>query len=188
MLLGRFLMIVPILALAGSLARKKIVPASAGTFPVTGVTFVVLLVGTVLLVGALNFLPALTLGPIVEHFLMLKGNSVLTIRIHLHYDSQTPFPFLTGTFVWPAIGDAFSKLEPAADGQESGHVRDHGRRGAHHRGHFPLARPDRGSSRKSPSGSGSPSCSPTSPKPSPKAAARPRPRRFAQARTRDQRQ
>src|SRR6202142_3252081 len=74
MLLGRFGMIVPLLALAGSLARKKIVPASAGTFPVTGFTFVVLLVGTVILVGALTFLPALALGPIVEHFLMLKGN------------------------------------------------------------------------------------------------------------------
>ena len=73
MLLGRFGMIVPLLALAGSLARKKIVPASAGTFPVTGITFVVLLVGTVILVGALTFLPVLTLGPIVEHFLMLKG-------------------------------------------------------------------------------------------------------------------
>ena len=73
MLLGRFGMIVPLLALAGSLARKKIVPASAGTFPVTGITFVVLLVGTVVLVGALTFLPALTLGPIVEHFLMLQG-------------------------------------------------------------------------------------------------------------------
>ena len=74
MLLGRFGMIVPLLALAGSLARKKIIPASAGTFPVTGFTFVTLLVGTVILVGALTFLPALTLGPIVEHFLMLKGN------------------------------------------------------------------------------------------------------------------
>ena len=74
MLLGRFGMIVPLLALAGSLAKKRIVPASAGTFPVTGVTFAVLLVGTVILVGALTFLPALTLGPIVEHFLMLKGN------------------------------------------------------------------------------------------------------------------
>ena len=73
MLLGRFGMIVPLLALAGSLAKKKIVPAGAGTFPVTGVTFAVLLVGTVILVGALTFLPALTLGPIVEHFLMLKG-------------------------------------------------------------------------------------------------------------------
>jgi len=67
-------MIVPLLALAGSLARKKIVPASAGTFPVSGFTFVALLVGTVVLVGALTFLPALALGPIVEHFLMLKGN------------------------------------------------------------------------------------------------------------------
>ncbi|HEY2083624.1 MAG TPA: potassium-transporting ATPase subunit KdpA, partial [Verrucomicrobiae bacterium] len=73
MLFGRFLMIIPIMALAGSLAQKKLVPASAGTFPVSGGTFVVLLLGTVLLVGALNFLPALTLGPIVEHFLMLKG-------------------------------------------------------------------------------------------------------------------
>ena len=53
---------------------KKIVPASAGTFPVSGFTFVVLLVGTVMLVGALTFLPALALGPVVEHFLMLKGN------------------------------------------------------------------------------------------------------------------
>jgi K+-transporting ATPase ATPase A chain len=74
MLLGRFGMIVPLLALAGSLARKKIIPAGAGTFPVTGLTFVVLLIGTVLLVGALTFLPALTLGPVVEHFLMLKGS------------------------------------------------------------------------------------------------------------------
>jgi K+-transporting ATPase ATPase A chain len=74
MLLGRFGMIVPLLALAGSLARKKIVPASAGTFSVSGFTFAALLVGTVILVGALTFLPALALGPIVEHFLMLKGN------------------------------------------------------------------------------------------------------------------
>jgi K+-transporting ATPase ATPase A chain len=73
MLFGRFLMIIPIMALAGSLAQKKLVPASAGTFPVSGGTFVVLLIGTVLLVGALNFLPVLALGPIVEHFLMLQG-------------------------------------------------------------------------------------------------------------------
>ena len=73
MLIGRFLMIVPILAMAGSLARKKIAPPSAGTFPVAGGTFVVLVLGTVLLVGALNFLPALTLGPVVEHFLTLQG-------------------------------------------------------------------------------------------------------------------
>jgi K+-transporting ATPase ATPase A chain len=73
MLIGRFLMIVPIMGLAGSLAAKKISPPSAGTFPVSGVTFVILLLGTVLLVGALNFLPALTLGPVIEHFLTNQG-------------------------------------------------------------------------------------------------------------------
>ncbi len=73
MLIGRFLMIIPIMALAGSLARKKIAPVSSGSFPVSGFTFVVLLLGTVLLVGALNFLPGLTLGPVVEHFLMAQG-------------------------------------------------------------------------------------------------------------------
>ena len=73
MLFGRFLMIVPIMALAGSLVQKKIAPASAGTFPVHGGTFLILLLGTVILIGALNFLPALTLGPIVEHFLMQGG-------------------------------------------------------------------------------------------------------------------
>jgi potassium-transporting ATPase potassium-binding subunit len=73
MLFGRFLMIVPIMALAGSLVQKKVAPPSAGTFPVHGGTFLILLLGTVLLIGALNFLPALTLGPIVEHFLMQGG-------------------------------------------------------------------------------------------------------------------
>jgi potassium-transporting ATPase potassium-binding subunit len=73
MLIGRFIMIIPILAIAGSLAQKKIAPASAGTFPVTGPTFVILLIGTVLLIGALNFVPALTLGPIVEHFQTVQG-------------------------------------------------------------------------------------------------------------------
>jgi potassium-transporting ATPase potassium-binding subunit len=73
MLAGRFLMIIPIMALAGSLVRKKIAPSGSGTFPVSGGTFVVLLLGTVLLIGALNFLPALALGPVVEHFLTLQG-------------------------------------------------------------------------------------------------------------------
>jgi K+-transporting ATPase ATPase A chain len=73
MLIGRFLMIVPILAMAGSLAQKKIAPPSAGTFPVSGGTFIVLLLGTVLLIGALNFLPVLALSPIVEHFLTAQG-------------------------------------------------------------------------------------------------------------------
>lgn len=74
MLIGRFLMIVPIMALAGSLVQKKVSPPGLGTFPVTGGTFIVLLIGTVVLLGALNFLPALALGPIVEHFLNLKAN------------------------------------------------------------------------------------------------------------------
>ncbi len=73
MLIGRFFMIIPIMALAGSLAQKKVAPASTGTFPVSGGTFIILLLGTVLLIGALNFLPALALGPIVEHFLTLQG-------------------------------------------------------------------------------------------------------------------
>ena len=72
-LFGRFLMIVPILGLAGNLAGKKLIPESSGTFRVEGVTFVFLLVGTVLLVGALTFLPALAMGPVVEHFLMKAG-------------------------------------------------------------------------------------------------------------------
>ena len=73
MLIGRFLMIVPVMALAGSLAGKQASPPSAGTFPVNGATFTFLLIGTVLLIGALNFLPALALGPIVEHFLTAQG-------------------------------------------------------------------------------------------------------------------
>jgi K+-transporting ATPase ATPase A chain len=73
MLFGRFLMIVPILALAGNLAGKKLIPASAGTFQCEGFTFVALLIGTVLLVGALTFLPALAMGPVVEHYLMHAG-------------------------------------------------------------------------------------------------------------------
>ncbi len=70
MLIGRFIMILPALALAGNLARKKRVAASGGSFPVSGPLFSSLLVGTVLIVGALTFFPALSLGPIVEHFLM----------------------------------------------------------------------------------------------------------------------
>lgn len=73
MLIGRFFMIVPIMAIAGSLVQKKVSPPSAGTFPVAGGMFVILLIGTVLLIGALNFLPALALGPIVEHFLTAQG-------------------------------------------------------------------------------------------------------------------
>ena len=75
MLLGRFMMAIPALALAGSLAPKKSIPPSAGTFPTTGWLFVALLVGVILIVGALTFFPALALGPLVEHFLMLAGKT-----------------------------------------------------------------------------------------------------------------
>ena len=73
MLIGRFLMIVPMLAVAGSLAAKKIVPPSAGTFPTHGPLFVGLLVGVILIVGGLTYFPALALGPMVEHFAMNAG-------------------------------------------------------------------------------------------------------------------
>jgi K+-transporting ATPase ATPase A chain len=73
MLIGRFLFLIPLLAVAGSLAAKKKVPVTSGTFPTHGPLFVGLLVGTVLIIGALTFFPALSLGPIVEHFLMHGG-------------------------------------------------------------------------------------------------------------------
>ena len=73
MLVGRFLFIIPALAIAGSLAAKKLVPVTSGTLPTNGSLFVVLLIGTVVIVGALTYFPALSLGPIVEHFQMLNG-------------------------------------------------------------------------------------------------------------------
>jgi K+-transporting ATPase ATPase A chain len=73
MFIGRFLMIVPMLAIAGSLAAKKIVPPSAGTFPTDGGLFVGLLIGVIVIIGGLTFFPALALGPIVEHLAMMAG-------------------------------------------------------------------------------------------------------------------
>jgi K+-transporting ATPase ATPase A chain len=73
MLAGRFLMIVPALAIAGSMVDKKVTPAGLGTFPTTGGLFVALLVSVVLIVGALTFFPALSLGPVVEHFAAAAG-------------------------------------------------------------------------------------------------------------------
>ena len=73
MLVGRFLFIIPAMAIAGSLAAKKLVPITSGTLPTNGSLFVILLIGTVLIIGALTYFPALSLGPIVEHFQMLNG-------------------------------------------------------------------------------------------------------------------
>jgi len=70
-LIGRFMMLLPLLAIAGSLASKKQVPVSAGTFPTHGPLFVTLLIGVVVIVGALTYFPALSLGPIVEHLMLI---------------------------------------------------------------------------------------------------------------------
>jgi K+-transporting ATPase ATPase A chain len=75
MLVGRFFMIIPMLAIAGNLAKKKTVPASAGTFPVTTPLFAILLVSVIVIVGALTFFPALSLGPVLEHLQMMAGKT-----------------------------------------------------------------------------------------------------------------
>jgi K+-transporting ATPase ATPase A chain len=73
MLIARFLFIIPALAIAGSLAAKKLIPVTSGTLPTDGSLFVILIIGTVVIVGALTYFPALSLGPIVEHFQMVNG-------------------------------------------------------------------------------------------------------------------
>jgi K+-transporting ATPase ATPase A chain len=74
MFVGRFFMIVPAMAIAGSLAAKKSIPPSMGTFPTTGGLFIGLVTGLILIMGGLTFFPALALGPIVEHLAMTAGN------------------------------------------------------------------------------------------------------------------
>jgi len=76
MFIGRFFMIIPIMAIAGSLVTKKVLPPSAGTFPTHGTLFVFLLVGIILIVGGLTFFPALSLGPIVDHLKMIAGETL----------------------------------------------------------------------------------------------------------------
>jgi K+-transporting ATPase ATPase A chain len=73
MFIGRFMMAIPMLAIAGNLAGKKIVPESAGTFPVTTPLFTILLTSVIVIVGALTFFPALSLAPILEHLLLRSG-------------------------------------------------------------------------------------------------------------------
>jgi K+-transporting ATPase ATPase A chain len=73
MLIGRFGVIVPVMAIAGSMARKKITPVSSGTFKTDNWLFVLLLIGVILIVGGLTFFPPLALGPIAEHYLMHLG-------------------------------------------------------------------------------------------------------------------
>jgi len=83
MALGRFAFIIPTLAVAGSLVSKKRVPSSSGTFPTHGALFVGLLVGTVIVIGALTFFPALSLGPLVEHYLMHQGKLFSSLMLSI---------------------------------------------------------------------------------------------------------
>jgi K+-transporting ATPase ATPase A chain len=76
MVAGRFLLMVPVLVLAGNLAAKKTVPSGSGSFPVHGATFIVILIGTIIIVGLLTFFPALSLGPVVEHFIMIHSGTL----------------------------------------------------------------------------------------------------------------
>jgi K+-transporting ATPase ATPase A chain len=73
MLVGRYLFVVPVIAIAGSMGCKRVMATSAGTFPTDGTIFIVLLVGVILIVGALTFFPALSLGPVLEHLRMVAG-------------------------------------------------------------------------------------------------------------------
>ena len=119
MFVGRFFMIIPAMAIAGSLAAKKTLPASAGTFPTHGGLFIGLLVGVILIVGGLTFFPALALGPIVEQLAMTRRAVVLIALTGVasmetsQLRKRTPVTSLTDPkIVWPAIGSAFAKLDP----------------------------------------------------------------------------
>ena len=119
MFVGRFFMIIPAMAIAGSLAAKKTLPASAGTFPTHGGLFIGLLVGVILIVGGLTFFPALALGPIVEQLAMTRWTAVLSALTGVasmetsQLRKRMPVTSLTDPkIVWPAIGSAFAKLDP----------------------------------------------------------------------------
>ena len=121
MWIGRFLLIVPMLAIAGSLAGKKIVPESAGTFPTDGGLFVGLLIGVILIIGGLTFFPALALGPIEEHLAMLRRHAFLinawqtfgTEPMKDRTNSRRSVSSLSDpAIIVPAIGDSFRKLHP----------------------------------------------------------------------------
>ena len=174
MLVGRFAMIVPMVALAGFLSERRIAPETAGTFPVTTPLFVVLLLGVILIVGALTFFPALSLGPIVEHLLDAGGEHVLSMTTENH-------PLFHPPIVRRALWDAVYKLDPRHMVRNPvmfvvlvGSVLTT-RRAA--RRSWPPVAAESASPSSSRSGSGSPSCSPTSPRRWRRGGARRRPRR-----------
>ena len=106
MLIGRFAVILPCLVIAGSLASKKTSPPSAGTFATDSSTFAVLLIGVIIIVGALTFLPALGLGPIVEHFQWRRTG---LLRSHMTKSSTASFD---RALLGPAIKDSFREASP----------------------------------------------------------------------------
>ena len=134
MFIGRFLMIIPMLAIAGSLARKKIVPTSAGTFPTDGGLFVGLVVGVILITGGLTFLPSLALGPSSStsrctRALFMTQAANMDTRTNKRGPQST---MLDPAILLPAIGQSLQKARSAADDPQPGDVRGRGRRGAHH--------------------------------------------------------
>jgi hypothetical protein len=179
MLLGRFMMAIPVLALAGSLAGKRVAPPSAGTFPTNGAIFVVLLIGVILIVAALTFFPADALGPIVEHLADDAGQALLGEE-WISMTERKAAALWDGRIVKGALVDSLRKFDPriqarnpvmfvvevtalAGDGDSLAATSCW------------TQRRSRRSSFKSPCGCGSPCCSPTSPRRWPRAAARPRP-------------
>ena len=177
MFIGRFLMIVPIMALAGSLVQKKISPAKRGNVPGCRRHFLRPAAWHGLAGRRAEFPPALASARWSSISSTCRANSFN--RKADSMKSQTPSLF-DWKIVGPAIGDSFRKLT-RADGEESGHVRDHGGRGPNHGRYLHRDRPCAASSRSLRSGSGSPFSSPTSPKPWRKVAARLRPQRCANA-------
>ena len=190
MLIGRYFVIIPVMAIAGSLVEKKTVPASAGTFPTHGGLFVGLLVGVILITGGLIFFPAFALGPIVEQSRDDRGHRVLTgftsessrWKPHIFASGCRSLRWLDPKIVLPAIGSAFVKLDPRTLIKNPVMfvleivtalttvilIRDLITGGG-------QTSP---SSSRSSCGCGSPCCSPISRKPSPKVAARRRPKRL----------
>ena len=175
MLLGRFFMIVPVLALAGNLAKKKLVPASGGSFPVSGPMFTVLLAGTVLIVGALTFFPALSLGPIVEHYLhdpfeclVLRGKTTMAAKVHSTFEPRN---------LSQAVVESFKKLNPLNMARNPVmFVCEVGAAITTAESNFEARRRKRSAlGCKLLFGSGSPSCSPISPRQWPKGEERHRP-------------
>ncbi len=119
---GRFGVIVPVLAIAGSLAAKKRIAVTGGTMPTHGPLFVVLLIGTVLLVGLLNYVPALALGPVVEHLMLWKRDDM----------TRKTLPLFDPALLKPALVEAFKKLDPRDAVAQPGDVRRLRRQHLHH--------------------------------------------------------